>query len=55
MQPTTQPSLPSKRPKVLATPADYWLISFGDNELKPDFRHTEIEPRAAKAPSIAAQ
>ncbi len=32
---------PLKWPKALTAPADYWLISFGGNELKPGFRHTD--------------
>lgn len=32
---------PLKWPMALKTPADYWLISFGGNELKPGFRHTD--------------
>jgi lysophospholipase L1-like esterase len=32
---------PLKWPQVLATPADYWLISFGGNDLKPGFRYTD--------------
>lgn len=32
---------PLKWPEVLAAPADYWLISFGGNDPKPGFRHTD--------------
>jgi lysophospholipase L1-like esterase len=41
MQPDGTIKPPLKWPKVLATPADYWLISFGGNDPKPGFRHTD--------------
>jgi lysophospholipase L1-like esterase len=41
MQPDGTIKPPLKWPQVLATPADYWLISFGGNDPKPDFRHTD--------------